>query len=123
MNSELMRRAQELAARNYSLSVFNDESENGQPIFLAKNPELYGCMAQGATLEDAIKNLEEARIDYIYSLLEDGVDVPDPAPEAVMTVDTASPVEFTLKATVHYVANSITETVQRKPLYEASLMN
>ncbi len=122
MNNELMRRAHELAARNYSLSVFKDESDNGQPMFLAKNPELYGCMAQGETLEKAIKNLEEARTDYIYSLLEDGADIPDPAPEAVMTVDTASP-EFTLIATVQYGANSITEPARRKPLYEASLIN
>lgn len=38
---------------------------------MAYNPDLDGCMAQGFTQEEAIKNLEEARIDYIYDALED----------------------------------------------------
>lgn len=123
MEKEMMQKAEELAARNYSLTVYEDKTSNGQTIFLAKNPELYGCMAQGVSLEDAIKNLEEARVDYICSLLEDNLEVPEPAPEAVITVDTASPVQFDVQATVQFkdVMKSITEPVHRKPMYEASL--
>jgi predicted RNase H-like HicB family nuclease len=36
-------------------------------------------MAQGATLEEAIGNLKDARIDYIYDSLKEGIAVPDPA--------------------------------------------
>jgi predicted RNase H-like HicB family nuclease len=120
MNNELMEKAAKLAARNYTLSLFNDETVGEKTIYLAKSSELYGCMAQGETLEEAIKNLEEARVDYIYSLLEDGLDVPEPAPKAVMTVDTAFgyEAEANLVATVNFKEKSITHS---KLLYKASM--
>lgn len=123
MDSKLMEKAKELASRNYVLSIFHDEELDKQPVFLAKNPELYGCMAQGTTLEDAISNLEDARIDYIYSLLEDGLDVPEPRELTVVTTaesTTAESVQFTLMKTI-YVKNAATEPRNSKRLYEASL--
>jgi predicted RNase H-like HicB family nuclease len=103
--------------------VFKDETSEGHPIFLARNPALYGCMAQGDTLEEAINNLEEARIDYIYSLLEDNQEIPDPAIDAVMTVDTASPVQITMQGTVQFdpATKADSESVHRKPFYEVML--
>ena len=75
MDQNLLEQATKLAARNYKLTVFEDRLSNGQIIYMAKNPELKGCMAQGTTIEEAIKNLDEARIDYIYDSLEDGTEV------------------------------------------------
>ncbi len=49
-----------------------------KPIYLAKAPELEGCFGQGKSVDDAVKSLGEARVDYIYSLLEDNLPVPDP---------------------------------------------
>ncbi len=129
MNSALMEKAKVLAARNYSLSVYREDAAAGEVMFLAKNPELYGCMAQGSSLEDAIRNLEEARIDYITSLLEDGLFVPDPAlelvaPEATLTDDTDLPAQFTvLTQTVPFDKGLLSsgQVAERKPLYEASL--
>jgi len=124
MNDKLMQKARELAARNYNLSIFNDAEVDGQPVFLAKNNELYGCMAQGSTLEEAIENLKDARIDYIYSLLVDGLDVPDPSLElasSVMTtetLDTSSPQVMIMK-TIYFKDS---EPVAKRPLYEASLV-
>ncbi|MBL1135889.1 MAG: type II toxin-antitoxin system HicB family antitoxin [Chloroflexi bacterium] len=57
-------------------------------MFLARNPELEGCMAQGETPEAAQSNLLEARIDYIYFLLEDGLPVPDPTREVTSSLST-----------------------------------
>lgn len=126
MNEALMQRARELAARNYNLSIFNDEELDGQPVFLAKNHELYGCMAQGSTLDEAIENLKDARIDYIYSLLLDGLDVPNPSLElappvmTTETVDTTSPQVMIMK-TIYFKEKTDSEPVAKKPLYEVSL--
>jgi predicted RNase H-like HicB family nuclease len=85
MNEKLWEHAQDLAARKYDVEVLRDETTDGQPIFLARNPELSGCKAQGTTIEEALSNLIEARADYIYGLLEDGLSVPDPTPVATST--------------------------------------
>ena len=79
MDKELLEQAKKLAARNYTLSVFEDTLPSGEKIYMAKNPELTGCMAQGMSIEEAIDNLAEARLDYIYDSLEDGIPIPEPA--------------------------------------------
>jgi predicted RNase H-like HicB family nuclease len=90
MNNNLFKKAEELAARNYKIVFLEDRTTSGQVIYMAKNPELIGCMAQGATLEEAIENLKDARIDYIYDSLKDGGLVPDPAPLSEVTLNTSS---------------------------------
>ena len=47
----------------------------GQDNFwLAECPSLHGCISQGATKEEAIKNIKEAIDLYIDCLIEDGID-------------------------------------------------
>jgi predicted RNase H-like HicB family nuclease len=62
-----------------------DETTDGKEIYLASHPELFGCMAQGVTIEEAQENLKEATIEYIESLLEDGLDIPQPRIEETIT--------------------------------------
>jgi predicted RNase H-like HicB family nuclease len=78
MNNEVWERAEELAARPYSITIEQDTLSNGQVVFLARHPELPGCKAQGNTIDEAKKSLDEARVDYIYALLESGLEVPAP---------------------------------------------
>jgi predicted RNase H-like HicB family nuclease len=78
MNKELWQKAIEIAAKNYSVVTFEEKDSNGQPIFLARIQEFYGCMAQGNSKEEALENLREASIDYIYSLLIDNLEIPQP---------------------------------------------
>jgi predicted RNase H-like HicB family nuclease len=85
MDKNLWERAKKLAARDYSYKVLEEELSDGTPIYMAQNPELPGCRAQGATPEEALANLNDARIDYIYSLLEDNLDVPVPTSMATTT--------------------------------------
>ncbi len=85
MNKELWDRATKLAARPYTVEVYRDEEASEDIKFLAKYPELPGCMAQGATIEETLANLSDAALDYIYSLLEDGLPVPSPTAIAVTT--------------------------------------
>jgi predicted RNase H-like HicB family nuclease len=90
MNERLMRQAEELASKPYIDSVVLDETTDGEPIYLAFTPELEGCMAQGETIDKAVENLQEARADYIYSLLEDNLAVPEPRSTTRTTVSVSS---------------------------------
>ena len=72
--------AERLAKRPYRTIVFLDETTDDEPIYVALNPELDGCVSQGETSDEALRNLHGARVDYIYFLLEDELDVPEPQP-------------------------------------------
>jgi predicted RNase H-like HicB family nuclease len=67
-----------LANRSYQIEV-EDDKIDGESIIVVTNPEIRGCSAFGANLEQAIANLHAARVDAIYYLLEDGQPVPEPA--------------------------------------------
>lgn len=78
MISNLREQATYLANRPYTTVVFLDQSTDGESIYVALNPELEGCVSQGDTLNEALHNLNEARVDFIYFLLKDGLEVPAP---------------------------------------------
>jgi|GEM_PF-2022568 len=82
--------AEKLAARMYDIVVLHDEASDGTPIYVALNPELAGCKSQGDTVEEAIANLNDARIDYIYSLLEDELPIPYPETKSTATGNKAN---------------------------------
>lgn len=82
---EIVRQAEDLAARPYQVVIALDETTDDQPIYLVLSPELPGCMAQGETITEALESLYEARVDYIMSLLEDGLAVPSPNQYATRT--------------------------------------
>jgi predicted RNase H-like HicB family nuclease len=44
--------------------------------YVAYAPALKGCVSQGETKEEAIKNIKEAMEVYVEALLEDGLLVP-----------------------------------------------
>ena len=67
------------AALPYAIEVVPDVSTDGEACYVARHPELTGCMSHGTTPEEAIANLGEARELYLRSLLEDGVEPPRPA--------------------------------------------
>lgn len=85
MNQIQMNKAEKLASRNYNTVMTQDILSDGSIVFVASNPELKGCKAQGASPMEAITNLRDARIDYIYFLLEDGIEVPVPRSQSIMT--------------------------------------
>lgn len=85
VNEQLWSKAEKLAARNYDVETFRDTLSNGDIVIIAKHPELPGAMAHGPSLVDALVNLQEARTEYIYSLLEDKLEVPYPRSYATST--------------------------------------
>ncbi len=56
--------------------------ENG--FWVAECPSLPGCVSQGHTKEDAVKNIREAIEGYILALQEDGIPVPPERFDAVL---------------------------------------
>jgi predicted RNase H-like HicB family nuclease len=68
-----------LAKKPYLVIVFSNNSNVDEPTFVATNPELEGCVADGKTSEEAIENLKEARTDYIQVCLLSRTPVPMPA--------------------------------------------
>jgi predicted RNase H-like HicB family nuclease len=85
---EHRKKAESLAARPYIIQVVLDQTTDDQPIYVALSPELIGCIAQGETIEEALSNLRDARIEFIQSLLEDSLHVPEP--NSIPTITTSS---------------------------------
>ncbi len=55
-------------------------------FWVAECPTLPGCISQGATKEEAIRNIQEAIEGYIIALEEDGLPVPEEKFEVLTVV-------------------------------------
>lgn len=62
----------------YRVEIDWEKDEKGNSYYVARHPELDGCMAQGQTREEALASLHEARELYIQALLKRGIEVPRP---------------------------------------------
>jgi len=62
----------------YAVEVVPDATTEGDVCYLAKHPELPGCMAHGDTTDEALQNLDDARRLYLTTLLNRGLEVPKP---------------------------------------------
>ena len=78
VSRESLEKARKLASRAYQVEAIPDQLDPDTPVFFVTNPELPGCNSHGETMEEALENLEDARVLYIASLLEDGLDIPEP---------------------------------------------
>ena len=55
-----------------------------ETYWVAECPSLPGCVSQGTTREDAIKNIKEAIEGYILALKDDGLPIPEERFEAMI---------------------------------------
>ncbi len=78
--TDLYAQAQQYAMQPYTIILTRDETTDGEPIFVAFNPELPGCLAQGETEAEVLTNLIDARTEYILGLLQHNLPVPSPNP-------------------------------------------
>lgn len=62
---------------NYPISIHKDDEGD----FIAEVQELSGCVADGATPNEAFENIREAMRSWIGSRLEAGLEVPEPRTE------------------------------------------
>ena len=95
MDEKWLEQAKRLAIRPYFIKVTLDETTDNEPIYLAQVLELDGCFGQGQDPKSAIADLKDAMIDFIASLLEDGLPVPEPA-DLVMTTSSTTSKTFTI---------------------------
>lgn len=61
-----------------------ERDEDG--VFVAEVPSLPGCVTQGSTREDALRNVEEAIAVYLESLKAYGEPIPPSIDEEVVDV-------------------------------------
>ncbi len=59
----------------YERIIYWSDDDNA---FIVEVPELPGCMADGATVEEAIQNSETIIKEWIETTLERGLSVPEP---------------------------------------------
>lgn len=59
----------------YERIIYWSDDDNA---FIVEVPELSGCMADGATIEEAIKNSELVIKEWIEITIERGLEVPEP---------------------------------------------
>jgi antitoxin HicB len=59
----------------YPIELIPDE--NG--YWFARIPLLRGCMTQGATRTEALDMLDEAKVLWLETALNEGIDIPEPA--------------------------------------------
>lgn len=52
-------------------------SEEG--VYAAEIPELPGCISQGRSVEEAYKMIEDAKVCWLESALEDAAEIPEPS--------------------------------------------
>lgn len=60
----------------YELVIYWSDEDQG---FVVEVPELPGCMADGATYQDAVKNVEIIIDEWIATAHELGRTIPEPA--------------------------------------------
>lgn len=75
---EIWSQAEILAGQGYSYRVSEDELTNAEKVYILEHPALPGCMADGTTFEEALAELNQVRVEYIYFMLLDGLEVPPP---------------------------------------------
>ena len=66
---------------NYPITIEKYTEYDEKEYFAVEIPDLPGCGAEGKTIEEALKNLEEAKRAWIEVSIEKGLDIPEPATE------------------------------------------
>jgi antitoxin HicB len=64
--------------------VLIEQDEDG--VFVAEVPALPGCISQGATRDEAVRNVREAILGYIESLDAHGDPIPPAITEEIVDV-------------------------------------
>lgn len=59
-----------------TLKKWSDEIDG--TYFVARVPELKGCMSDGVTIKEALFNIRDAISEYIEAVMESGHEVPEP---------------------------------------------
>lgn len=70
----------ELFARSYPIALVTEQRSDGTPQYAVYLFDLPGCIAQGATENEAMSRLDGMKPAYFRKLLEIGAKIPEPTP-------------------------------------------
>ena len=70
-----MRTIEEYMKLPYRIELIPDADEGG---FVAAFPDLPGCLSSGETAEEACRNAEDAKHEWLMAAIEEGLPVPEP---------------------------------------------
>ena len=71
---------------NYRFSVIIEKDEDG---YFASCHELQGCYTQGATYEEAVKNIKDAIQLHVEDRIDAGEEIPQPQTISLTLMDVA----------------------------------
>lgn len=60
----------------YLIEIVREPTTEGDLVYVARHPELPGCMAHGESADEARANLDEARGLYLADLGRRGIEMP-----------------------------------------------
>ena len=70
-----MKTIEEYMKLPYRIELIPDVDEGG---FVVTFPDLPGCLSTGETIEEAYKNAEDAKHEWLMSAMEDHLPIPEP---------------------------------------------
>ena len=70
-----MRTIEEYMKLPYRIELIPDSDEGG---FVVTFPDLPGCLSSGETVEEAYKNAEDAKHEWLLAASEEGISIPEP---------------------------------------------
>lgn len=73
---KFMANIENYSSLHYHMEIINDLSEGG---YVASYPDLPGCLTCGDTLEEVVKNADEAKREWLLAAMEEGIDIPEPS--------------------------------------------
>jgi predicted RNase H-like HicB family nuclease len=71
----MMKKIEEYMERPYKMEIVRDATEGG---YVVSFPELPGCLTVGETIEDAVKNSEDAKRAWFEAAIAEGLNIPEP---------------------------------------------
>lgn len=71
----MMKTIDEYMRLPYRMELYPDPDEGG---YVVAFPALKGCLSSGETVEEAVRNAEDAKREWLKSAIESGISIPEP---------------------------------------------
>lgn len=71
-----MKNIEKYMSLHYHMKIIEDPNEGG---YVASYPDLPGCLTCGETLEEVVKNADDAKREWLLAAMEEGIDIPEPS--------------------------------------------
>lgn len=73
---KFMTNIENYSSLHYHMEIIKDLSEGG---YVSSYPDLPGCLTCGDTLEEVVKNADDAKREWLLAAMEEGIDIPEPS--------------------------------------------